>query len=119
MTILTVVTGTDVNIRGEKIQIIHLLVGGWAAFFLSLILSFIFYSVHPSQVDVLTVKEKLKVNICGYKLYLSGSSRQRQYINLGVLIHRSSIFLDMLHKTKKDDVDSEEEDDYDEIYDYC
>ena len=70
--------GTDVNIRGENIPILHLLLGGWAAFLLSLVLSLIFYAVHPSQVDVFTVKDKLKVNICGYKLYLSDCRREGQ-----------------------------------------
>ena len=73
--------GEDLEIFYEKIPfstIRNLLISGWAAFLLSLVLSFIFYAVHPSQVDVFTLKDKLKVNICGYKLYLSGCRSEGQ-----------------------------------------
>ena len=70
MTFLTFLwCGEELEISYEKISfstITKLLIAGWTAFFLSLIISVIFYSVHPSQVQVFTVKEKLQVNICGY-----------------------------------------------------
>ena len=56
--------------------ILYLLAAGWVAFLLSLLLSFVFYAVHPSKVDVFNIKEKLKVNICGYKMYFLSCSKQ-------------------------------------------
>ena len=95
LTILTILkmTGSDVNIAGEIpfSTISYLLVAGWAAFLLSLVLSFIFYAVHPSQVDVFTLRDKLKVNICGYKLHLRGYRAQGNF-NLDILDFSIHIF---------------------------
>ena len=97
LTILTLVTDTKTDetfYDPDKIPfstITYLLVAGWAAFLLSLVLSFIFYAVHPSQVDVFTLRDKLKVNICGYKLHLRGYRAQGNF-NLDILDFSIHIF---------------------------
>ena len=87
---------------------------GWVAFILSLVLSFVFYSVHPSQVDVSTVREKLKVHICGYKLYLFGCWTQGQFSFECFQFYNRYVYVDLssLIQETEDELDSEVDDDW-------
>ena len=40
----------------------------WAAFFLSLVLNVVYHGLHPSQVDLVHLKEKFVVEMFGYEI---------------------------------------------------
>ena len=46
------------------------LVIGWAAFGLSLLFNILYYALHPSQVNMLSIDEKLVVSLFGYEINL-------------------------------------------------
>jgi len=43
---------------------------GWAAFGLALVFNLVYYVLHPSQVNVKNIKEKLVVSVFGYEINL-------------------------------------------------
>merc|ERR1719282_858081 len=49
---------------------------GWAAFGLALVFNLLYYVLHPSQVNVTNIKEKLVVSVFGYKIILMNYSAE-------------------------------------------
>merc|ERR1712066_256703 len=47
---------------------------GWAAFCLSLVINILYCALHPSQVDLLNIREKLVVSVFGYEINLVNCS---------------------------------------------
>merc|ERR1719219_2716154 len=45
-----------------------ILANAWTAFFLSLVLSVLYHALHPSQVDLVHLKEKFVVEIFGFEI---------------------------------------------------
>ena len=45
-----------------------ILANAWTAFFLSLVLSILYHALHPSQVDLVHLKEKFVVEIFGFEI---------------------------------------------------
>ena len=58
--------GLKKTIKRSTVYII--LANAWTAFFLSLVFSVLYHALHPSQVDLFHIKEKLVVEMFGYEI---------------------------------------------------
>ena len=58
--------GLRKTIKRSTVYII--LANAWTAFFLSLVLNVLYHALHPSQVDLVHLKEKLRVEMFGFEI---------------------------------------------------
>ena len=58
--------GLTRTIRRSTVYII--LANAWTAFFLSLLCNVLYHALHPSRVDLVHLKEKLRVEIFGFEI---------------------------------------------------